>query len=151
MKRYYLAGFICALVILLICFSVVRDQSILSTNLNEVVDVEIYNASSPASKDLEVQMMNINEQHDVADVLNQLNKIKPNESAKPLDGNYTIILNKTDGSKIMYVYVNGVVKTSTGFKGKVKSDNIINRVWANLNYPVQNMIGNELPTLAYMD
>ncbi|WP_136605365.1 hypothetical protein [Paenibacillus dokdonensis] len=87
----------------------------------------MFNASSPASKDMEVQMMKINKRHDIAEVLNHLNKIKPNDSAKPLDGNYTIILHKTDGSKIMFVYVDGVVKTSNGFKGKVKSDNIINR------------------------
>jgi hypothetical protein len=146
-KKYYLIGATCAIVIFLICFYVERDTSILSIKRNEVVSIEIYNASSPSSKDFEAQVMHINDQQGIADVVNNLSKIKPNDIAMPLDANYTIVFNNPDGSKLTFVYMNGVVKTSTGFVGRVQSDNIINRLWANLNYPVQNITGKELPTL----
>ncbi|MCJ8013208.1 hypothetical protein MUG84_15860 [Paenibacillus sp. KQZ6P-2] len=135
MKKYFYVGIVCIVALLIFVF-VVREKSIISIKPNEVANVEIYNS---ATNNSEVQVMNIIKQQDVAELLNSLRRIKPNDNAKPLDGNYSIIFNKTDGTRLIYVYDNGMVKTSTGFKGRVKSDNIINRLWAKLEYPVQNV------------
>ncbi|QHW32391.1 hypothetical protein GZH47_17295 [Paenibacillus rhizovicinus] len=143
MKKYYYMGIICAIAILLIGVYAERDQRIFSIEANEVVSMDIYNASGPTSTDLDVQVMHVNDQREIADAADKLREIKPNDSAIPLDGNYTIIFHKSDGSKLTYAYLNGVVKTSAGFAGRVKSDNIINRLWANLNAPVQNITGEE--------
>ncbi|MBB6670497.1 hypothetical protein [Cohnella nanjingensis] len=147
MKKYYFAGMIGVVAIVFISIWAGRDTRIVSIQPNEAVSVEFYNASSSASLDSEVQVMYINEQQDIVEVFNQLSKMKPNGHARPLDGNYTFKINKTDGSNLIYVYTNGVVTTSTGFKGGVQSDNVMNRLWAMLDYPVQNLAEEELPAL----
>ncbi|MED5016743.1 hypothetical protein P9847_05410 [Paenibacillus chibensis] len=145
MKKVILVGCIIALAAVFIRYFGFREKSILSIKPSETASVEMYNASSPASD--EVQMMRFDNEQDVADVFNQVSQMKPSGNAKPLDGNYTLVFHQTDGSQLTYVYSNGVVRTSNGFEGRVQSDNILNRLWAKLHYPVQPIMETELPSL----
>ncbi|OPG99618.1 hypothetical protein B2I21_01095 [Chryseobacterium mucoviscidosis] len=91
-------------------------------------------------------MINITKKKDIAHVLTKLSEIMPKDKGLSLDGDYSIIFNKNDGSRLVYMYERGILTTSTGYKGRIISDNIINRLWAGLDYPVQNVTENELPS-----
>ncbi|KOY17398.1 hypothetical protein [Paenibacillus xylanivorans] len=144
-KRYLIFVFCIAVVLLIVSLTEVRDESIVLIKPDEVVNAEIYNFVLP-SNDGDLQMINITETKDIAHVLTNLSEIKPKDEGLSLDGDYSIIFNKNDGSRLVYMYERGTLTTSTGFKGRITSDNIINRLWAGLDYPVQNVTENELPS-----
>jgi hypothetical protein len=144
-KRYLILGLSIAIVVLIVSLTAARDESIVSIKLEEVVKAEIYNFVLP-SNSTDLQMINITEKKDIAHVLTKLSEIKPKDKGLSLDGDYSIIFNKNDGSRVLYMYERGILTTSTGYKGRIISDNIINRLWAGLDYPVQNVTENELPS-----
>ncbi len=124
-----------------------KDPRIVPVHPNEVASIEIFNASSAAPNDSEIQAMNVTDQADVAKVIDRLNQIKPSDKAIPLDGDYTLVLHRNDGTELVYVYEKGEARTSTGFSGQAKSDNVLNRLWASLDYPVRDMKGEGLPVI----
>ncbi|MDK8193280.1 hypothetical protein QP794_24640 [Paenibacillus sp. UMB7766-LJ446] len=144
-KRYLILGLSIAIVVFIVSLIEVRDESIVSIKPEEVVKAEIYNFVLPSNA-TDLQMINITEKKDIAHVLTKLSEIKPKDKGLSLDGDYSIIFNKNDGSRLVYMYERGLLTTSTGYKGRIISDNIINRLWAGLDYPVQNVTENELPS-----
>lgn len=124
------------------------DPRIVPVHPNEVASIEIFNASlTTVPNDSEIQAMNVTDQADVAKVIERLNQIKPSDKAIPLDGDYTLVLRRNDGTELVYVYEKGEMRTSTGFSGQAKSDNVLNRLWASLDYPVRDMKGEGLPVI----
>ncbi|MBB6695037.1 hypothetical protein H7B90_26945 [Cohnella xylanilytica] len=125
-----------------------KDPRIVPVHPNEVASIEIFNASlTTVPNDSEIQAMVVTESADVAKVIDRLNRIKPSDKAIPLDGDYTLVLHRNDGTELVYVYEKGEMRTSTGFSGQAKSDNVLNRLWASLDYPVRDMKGEGLPAI----
>jgi len=125
-----------------------KDPRIVPVHPNEVASIEIFNASlTTVPNDSEIQAMNVTDQADVAKVIERLNQIKPSDKAIPLDGDYTLVLRRNDGTELVYVYEKGEMRTSTGFSSQAKSDNVLNRLWASLDYPVRDMKGEGLPVI----
>lgn len=125
-----------------------KDPRIVPVHPNEVASIEIFNASrTTVPNDSEIQAMNVTDQADVAKVIERLNQIKPSDKAIPLDGDYTLVLHRNDGTELVYIYEKGEMRTSAGFSGQAKSDNVLNRLWASLDYPVRDMKGEGLPVI----
>jgi hypothetical protein len=143
-KRYLILGLSIVIVVFIVSLIVVREENTISIKPDEVVNAEIYNFVLPSNEG-DLQMINVTDTKDIAYVLTNLSEIIPKGKGLSLDGDYSIIFNKNDGSRLVYMYESGTLTTSTGFKGRITSDNIINRLWAGLDYPVQNVTGNELP------
>lgn len=144
-KRYLILGLCIAIVVFIVSLTEAREEITISIKPDEVVNAEIYNFVLPSNEG-DLQMINVTETKDIAHVLTNLSEIKPKDKGLSLEGDYSIIFNKNDGSKLVYMYEQGTLTTSTGFKGRITSDNIINRLWASLDYPVQNVTKNELPS-----
>ncbi|MDR9745251.1 hypothetical protein [Paenibacillus taichungensis] len=144
-KRYLILGLSIAIVVFIVSLIVVREENTISIKPDEVVNAEIYNFVLPSNEG-DLQMINVTETKDIAYVLTNLSEIKSKGKGLSLDGDYSIVFNKNDGSRLVYMYESGTLTTSTGFKGRIISDNIINRLWAGLDYPIQNVTGNELPS-----
>ncbi|MHA7966810.1 hypothetical protein ACX93W_22110 [Paenibacillus sp. CAU 1782] len=143
MKKVLLATLLLLGAVLVFVFAIINKNNDFSINAEDIQSVDMYQFSSDRS---EVQRMEILEQSDIAAIVDGLSQIKPNPNSVPLDGNYYVRLNKKDGSTFIYVNDNGEVTTSNGFLGRVENDNIMNRLWAGLDYPVQNVTEDELPT-----
>lgn len=143
MKKVLLATLLLVGAVLVFVFAIINKDHALSINADDIQIVDMYQFSSDRS---EAQRMEILEQPDIAAIVDGLSRIKPNPNGLPLDGNYYVRLNKKDGSTFIYVHENGEVTTSNGFLGRVDNDNVMNRLWAELDYPVENVTGDELPT-----
>ncbi|WP_340401094.1 hypothetical protein [Paenibacillus sp. FSL H8-0079] len=142
-KTFIYIGFVC-IVVLIISVLIFREKVMISIHPDEIVSAEIY---SEGIRKNEVQVMAVTRKPDVAEVIEHLSEIKPSDHSLSLDGNYIILFNKTDGTRLIYSYANGIVTTSNGFKGRTNDDNIINRLWAKLDYPVRNLTEKETSSL----
>ncbi|MCC3375037.1 hypothetical protein [Cohnella sp. REN36] len=140
MKKYLLAGWFGAAAIAVLAFwHTEKDRGILAIQPQDAVSVEMYQGSGTAAPGSEAQaMMTIDEPPAIAEVLSRLDRIRPNDRGKPMDGDYTLNIHLADGSSLLYVYEKGYVTTSDGFRGRVESDNVLNRLWADLPYPVRD-------------
>lgn len=142
MKKLLIAGALLVAAVLVFIFAVVQNGSDIKINTDNVVSAEIYQFSSDKS---EIQRMKVTQGEDIDQVAMELAKIRPQAKAFPLDGNYAVQLRYDDGTTFVFVYEDGIVTTSNGVLGKVQNDNILNYLWARLDYPVENVSAEELP------